>query len=226
MPQTPNSSRRIFGRRRRRKDAERERDKATRNLQAAHDAVDRYFTQVSEDRRLAAQGLEPLRRDLLRSAAQFYERFIAQEDRNVGLQFDSSWAKFRLATIMAEVGTPADAAGYFERAVGSFRELVPSKGESGERSRGGILLCQLNLGSLYDRMGQRDKGKAALAEAFATAQLLIQQFPQIDQLEHLLARCFARRLAATSKKENSRRQARPIAMNFACASDCCKRGPG
>ena len=170
-----------------RKEAESERDKAQQNFQMAQDAVDRYFTQVSEDRRLAAHGLEPLRRDLLSSAGQFYERFVSQEDQNAGLHYDNAWAKFRLASITEEIASPAEAAANFERAAETFRDLSKLEGGTSPRSREGILMCQINLCILYDRMGQPAKGQAALAAALEMAHSLVKEYPRSAPAQHHLA---------------------------------------
>jgi eukaryotic-like serine/threonine-protein kinase len=173
-----------------RKEAESERDKAQQNFQMAQDAVDKYFTQVSEDRRLAAHGLEPLRRDLLNSAGQFYERLVAKDASKAALRYDSAWAKFRIASITDEIASPAEAARKFEIAAQSFRDLAKSEGGTSPRSREGVLFCQYNLWSLYDRTGQRAKARQSLADAIALARSLVSDFPESSTGQHFLARCF------------------------------------
>jgi eukaryotic-like serine/threonine-protein kinase len=173
-----------------RQDAESQRDKAQQNFQMAQDAVDRYFTQVSDDPRLAAHGLEPLRRDLLSSAAQFYERFVAQEAPKGELSYQNAWAKFRLASMTSEIASPAESAAKFEQAVRSFRDLAKIK-DGSLASREGVLMCQSNLCRLYDQMGQREKGKLALAEALGLARTLVSEHPGVPGGQNLLARCLA-----------------------------------
>jgi serine/threonine protein kinase len=172
-----------------RKDAEAQRDKAQQNFQMAQDAVDRYFTQVSEDHRLSAQGLEPLRRDLLSSAGQFYERFVTSDSQQARLHYDSAWAKFRLASITEEIAPPAEAAAKFEAALQAFTELAKLEGGTAPHAREGLLMCQMNLCNLYDRVGQRDKAQAALVAALSAARSLVDEFPHAPSAQHLLARC-------------------------------------
>ncbi len=172
-----------------RKDAEAQRDKAQQNFQMAQDAVDRYFTQVSEDHRLSAQGLEPLRRDLLSSAGQFYERFVTSDSQQARLHYDSAWAKFRLASITEEIAPPAEAAAKFEAALQSFTELGKLEGGTAPHAREGLLMCQMNLCNLYDRVGQRAKAQAALVAALSAARSLVGEFAHAASAQHLLARC-------------------------------------
>ena len=70
---------------RRRAELERDRAHAT---SARREAVDTYLTQVSDNDVLKAQNLEPLRRELLRTARDFYERFVAQDPDDPDLQAD------------------------------------------------------------------------------------------------------------------------------------------
>jgi len=172
-----------------RKEAESERDKAEQNFQMAQDAVDRYFTQVSEDRRLAAHGLEPLRRDLLDSAGRFYERLLAKDSSKGALKYESAWAKFRIASITEEISSPAEAVRNFEAAAENFLDLTKSEGGTSPRSREGILFCKLNLSDLYNRMGQHAKAKQSLDGAIAIARSLVSEFPNLPSARHFLARC-------------------------------------
>ncbi len=50
-------------------------------------------------------------------------------------------------------------------------------------------MCQINLSSLYDRMGQREKSQTALADALAIARSLVNEYPNLAPAKHLLARC-------------------------------------
>src|SRR5262249_30877210 len=65
-----------------------ERDRAEAHFQLARDAVDRYFTRVSENPSMRAFGLESLRKDLLLQAKEFYERFLREQPEDGGLHAD------------------------------------------------------------------------------------------------------------------------------------------
>ena len=90
--------------------AERQEQQARQNFQMARDAVDKYLTRVSEDRRLKVHDLESLRRDLLETAQAFYEQFITQQSDNPDLKAASAWSHYRLAMITAEIGSKKQAA--------------------------------------------------------------------------------------------------------------------
>ena len=61
--------------------------------------MDTYLTQVSENDVLKGQNLEPLRRELLRTARDFYERFVEQDPDDPDLQAELGRAHARLGLI-------------------------------------------------------------------------------------------------------------------------------
>jgi serine/threonine-protein kinase len=92
------------------REGEREaRVRAEEHFGLARDAVDRYFTKVSESPDLKARGLESLRQDLLQQAREFYERFVQAQVDEPGLQAECGRAYLRLAEITAELGSPGEA---------------------------------------------------------------------------------------------------------------------
>ncbi len=54
----------------------------------ACDAVKKYYSQVANDSRLMPRNLERLRRDLLESANEFYEKLIRQDAANPDVQYE------------------------------------------------------------------------------------------------------------------------------------------
>jgi serine/threonine protein kinase/Flp pilus assembly protein TadD len=76
-----------------------ERDEADRNFRIARQAVEDYFTQVSENQLLDAPGLEPLRKQLLETALHYYQQFIEQHADDPQLQADVAAAHLRVAQI-------------------------------------------------------------------------------------------------------------------------------
>ena len=58
--------------------ARRERDRAEESFRQARQAVNQFFTRVSEERLLNQPGLHPLRKGLLQDAQRFYEDFLHQ----------------------------------------------------------------------------------------------------------------------------------------------------
>jgi tetratricopeptide (TPR) repeat protein len=91
---------------RQRAQAERQRDEAAnaraqaeRDFRRARRAVDEYLTQITENRLLKSNNFQPLRRDLLRTAQQFYEEFVNEHPDDPDLQAERGRAYGRLGAI-------------------------------------------------------------------------------------------------------------------------------
>ena len=116
--------------------AERERDRAEHNFKLARDAVDRYHTTVSENRLLKEPGLQPLRKELLGAAREFYERFRRERSGDPAVRADLARALFRLAAITNEIGSKSEALGLDREA---------ERAELGEADRLSVRLREAHL---------------------------------------------------------------------------------
>jgi len=98
--------------------------KAEANFRKAREAVDEYFTKVSESKLLNVPGLQPLRKDLLESASKYYQQFLRDRgtDRTVRAEAAEAW--YRLGFVESEVGTEAEAAKDFQEAVAMYEALA------------------------------------------------------------------------------------------------------
>ncbi len=84
------------------------RQDADTNLQTARQAVDDYFTVVSDSPLLDAPGLEPLRKQLLETALSYNRDFIEKHTEDPNLQADVAAAQIRVAEITYLVGGSSD----------------------------------------------------------------------------------------------------------------------
>ncbi len=80
-----------------RRAAEFEKAKAEANFRKARQAVDEYFTLVSESRLFDVPGLQPLRKQLLEAALKYYEDFVNQRGQEPQL-------RAALASVLLRVG--------------------------------------------------------------------------------------------------------------------------
>jgi tetratricopeptide (TPR) repeat protein len=86
-----------------------ERDRAEQNFRDARDAVDRFYTKVSEEQLLKAEGLQPLRADLLREALDYYQSFLTQRKDAPAFALETAIVQRNVGGILSEVGDPDDA---------------------------------------------------------------------------------------------------------------------
>jgi len=89
--------------------AEQERQQAEENLKRARQAVDQYFTRVSQSKLLDLPTLLPLRKELLEDAARYYQTLLSERGDSPALLADLAVADLRLAEIDHEVDQNDDA---------------------------------------------------------------------------------------------------------------------
>lgn len=77
---------------------------AQHNFNMARDAVNNYFTTVSESPELKAHNLEKLRRRLLLTARDFYQKFVRDHAHDTYLHADLGGAMLRLGSADTQVG--------------------------------------------------------------------------------------------------------------------------
>ena len=107
-----------------RKNAEVQRLQAEANFKKAREAVDEYFTKVSESKLLNVPGLQPLRKDLLESARKYYDQFLRDRGKDTSVRAEAAEAWYRLGFVASQVGTPIEAAKSLQEAVVMYEGLA------------------------------------------------------------------------------------------------------
>jgi serine/threonine protein kinase len=171
------------------KQALRERDRAQDSFKLARDAVYSLFTQVSQNPRLKAQPMESFRKDLLRIAKDFHERFINEQFDAPEVRHDLGLAYLRLADIERELGEFSDAEKSLAKAIETFRALL------GEHS--GEVEYERDLGASYAalalvdfEMGPYEKAEAAFEQALAIQEKQAEAFPEAAEYRFALAKTY------------------------------------
>jgi tetratricopeptide (TPR) repeat protein len=81
---------------------------AETNLRQAHQAVNDYFTMVSESTLLNEPTLEPLRQQLLEAALRYYRQFAREHEDDPALQAELAATYFRISVLMHDLGDDND----------------------------------------------------------------------------------------------------------------------
>ncbi len=89
--------------------AEQQRQQAEENLKRARQAVDQYFTRVSQSKLFDVPTLMPLRKELLEDAARYFQTLLSERGDDPALLADLAVADLRLAEIDHEVDRNDDA---------------------------------------------------------------------------------------------------------------------
>ena len=134
--------------------------RAEASLLEARQAVDDLFTRVSEERLLQAPGMQRLRRDLLRRARDYYERFLVRSGGDAAVRDELALAHYRIGLITEAIESPAKAMPFYETAKQAQEELVEKAPENTARLKA--------LGDTLNAMGHALHDQHRLNRALAT----------------------------------------------------------
>ena len=161
-------------------ESERQRGIARQNFNLALDAVDSYLSQISEDPRLKAQGLELLRRDLLRTAREFFAVFTSEHGDELELQLSRGRAYLRLAHISNELGETDESQRTIDEAIRNYRATL-DKHPNHQEALLGLSRSYRHAGELH-----RNAGQLALAsQDFDNALACLDQLGEEEQISEL-----------------------------------------
>jgi tetratricopeptide (TPR) repeat protein len=134
------------------------------------------LTQVSDSDVLKAENLEPLRRELLRTAKDFYERFVQQDPGNRRLQMELGKAHERLGLITSLVESRPKALEHYQKMRVIFERLHEADPSDP--------LCKRELATGYFREAEclragaePPKSEAAYLKARALQEALVRAYP-------------------------------------------------
>jgi serine/threonine-protein kinase len=159
-----------------RDEAKTQRDLAENNFKLARDAVDRYHTKVSENRLLNEPGLQPLRKELLETALEFYDRFVQERKDDPSVQADLARALGRVAAITNEIGSKTKAIEKRREALALWQK-VDREHPGIADYQDGLAGCYRSLGDLYDGIGDMKKALECYQQAAAASEKLNHDHP-------------------------------------------------
>jgi serine/threonine-protein kinase len=163
-----------------------EKAQADANFRLAHDAVDRYLTRISESRLLNEPGLQPLRKELLDTARDFYEKFIAERGQDPAVRTELARAYYRLADITAEIESKSKAIELYQKSLAIFQQLASDQPRSAQLQMQ-LGQCFNNLGQAYAETGQFAPAEEAHQRALALRRQLVSQHPEVAEYQRHLA---------------------------------------
>jgi serine/threonine-protein kinase len=169
-----------------------QRDLAQKNFHKAQEAVDDFFTQVSENTLLKSPlpGLQPLRRELLETAVKYYQGFMEAHRDEPALRAELAAAYFRVGKIRQEIGARGEAVQAYESARDLWEKLVHDN--PADRSfEGRLAECLRVMGRLQTiLMGEPNRGLRALQRAQDLYEELTRAEPDAPEFLSGLARTY------------------------------------
>ncbi|MFV1966167.1 MAG: protein kinase [Pirellulaceae bacterium] len=169
-------------------EAEAARRQAERNLGIARETVDRYLVQVAGNTLLNQPGLQRLRRDLLQSARDYYQRIADEAGDDPDSRADLGMAYGRLAEIHAEL-EPIPGALQLARQSISILEQLDREHPNEPTHRDHLGRSHFVEADLLRRLGQLRDSEASYRRAIELRKQLLAVRPDDPEYRRLVAAC-------------------------------------
>jgi tetratricopeptide (TPR) repeat protein len=168
--------------------AQRQRDLAADNARKARQAVNDYFTTVSENTLLKSPlpGLQPLRRELLQTALRYYQEFVREQGDDLDLRSDLAAAYLRMGKITTAIGSKDEALSDFQKSLAHYRALAEAKPGDVDVRRG-LAESLHRVADTQGQIGQTAEALQSYREAIAVSEPLGREHPEDPELRHELA---------------------------------------
>ena len=140
-----------------------EHENAEARFRDALDAVDQFHTAVSENRLLLEPGMQSLRKELLLSARQYYERFARARRDDPKVQAELGRALWRLANITWTIGTRAETLSFMEQCLEVRQRLAGANPDDAAvqaelaRTFNGVASVEMDMGRTEPALGAYER---------------------------------------------------------------------
>lgn len=201
-------------------EAQAQNQRADENLADLRQAVDQFTRLIERDPRLQMVDLTPVRRKLLESAVEFYEKIAAQSGDRIDVLVARARTFDRIGTLLSTLGRSNDAKLQYERGVQAWEELVRREPNNAAHlaALGGALH---NVGSALTNMNQESDSLIWMERAEQTTRLALTldpsyEFARGNLIRHLRALANRRKLDGNAERaERDYREALDVAVALA-----------
>jgi serine/threonine-protein kinase len=152
-------------------------DRAEENSRLAHRAVDDYLDRVSTNKLLDVPGMQPLRKELMKSALGYYQRFVEQRAGDPAVLAELADAHFKIGFIDSEIGLKGQTLAAYQRARTIYEDLVRSHPREA-RFRVKLSKAIYNMGTQHRATGQIAEALRSFRDAFAIQEGLARDYPE------------------------------------------------
>ena len=149
----------------------RERARAEANARLLRDYIDQLYYNILANPLLDEPRMEPLRRDLIRAAHEYYRQLAARRRDDSGLLERLGWSYLRLARVTLQLGSVTQAIDQARLALDIFQALAADDPAS-DSDRRDLAQGHLDLGDAYQQAGRLREAEASFAAAVETWQEL------------------------------------------------------
>ncbi|MCR9116780.1 MAG: protein kinase [bacterium] len=159
---------------------------ADKRLTLGRSAVDKYLVAITEDPRLTTVGLEPLRKDLLESARDFYSIYTTETPNDPTMRNEQAWAWLRLAEIDASMGELKKSLQLYAAAAASFEELLLVDPDNDDYLEA-LGMAQQNRAILLQQTGEIEQARILLDRSNDQFKVLEKKHPLVVTPQRTLA---------------------------------------
>ena len=160
--------------------------RADANFRRARQAVEDYFTTVSEDILLDEPGMQPLRERLLGTALEYHQGFLKERANDRGIEAELAASHRRYGNIAALIGRRDEVLRAAQGALEGFEELARQHPDRSEYQRQ-VAMTLADLGNMYNHSGGRDEAMRASRRAIILFEELLRQRPDDPSVRDGLA---------------------------------------
>ncbi|MBY0527140.1 MAG: protein kinase [Gemmataceae bacterium] len=114
------------------REAQKQKARAEESFRQARQAVDDFFTTVSDSRLLNVPSLQPLRKELLDLALKYYQEFLKQHGNDPTIQKELARAYFRVGLINSQLGDGAKSLAAYQQSLEVYQQLLRADPDSVE----------------------------------------------------------------------------------------------
>jgi serine/threonine-protein kinase len=168
----------------------RERARAEESFKQARQAVDDYFTTVSESKLLDVPGLQPLRKELLERALNYYQGFIRQRGNDRSVRAELAATNYRVARITQMIVSGQDALAAYRQALTLYEDLVRVNPDVAKFQSDMAIVCN-DLGNLTSEFGDRPEALRIHRHGLAVRETLARAKPRGARYQNELAKSHA-----------------------------------
>jgi serine/threonine-protein kinase len=166
---------------------ERERARAEESFRKARATVDDYFTTVSESRLLDVPGLQPLRKQLLEKALNYYEGFLNQRGNDPAVRAEAAATSYRLARISQLLGSADAAVTSYRKALDLYEQLVRAR-PGVPKYQSELAVCCNDFGNWLRSLGQTAEALRLHRQALEYREALVLAHPGNAGFQNELAK--------------------------------------
>jgi tetratricopeptide (TPR) repeat protein len=141
--------------------------------QLTRESVERYYTMVSENRLLHRPGLQPLRKELLAAAADYYRRLADQHQDDPQAAAERAQAILRLGSVTAEIDSAPRGIELYRQGIPLLEAVLEKQPDHAEYRRA-LAEAYRSLGSLYRQTGDSTAAEQALNHAVELSEKLLE----------------------------------------------------